>query len=152
MISVDSTARASRPEFDVHLEANVMVPMRDGVRMATDIYRPARDGRPLEEPRPVLLHRTPYNKTETEATLGECRWFAARGYVVVNQDCRGCFGSEGDVNFLVPEAEGGADTLAWVKRQAWADGVVGTVGKAWSGWKQTRTGAVVAGGTGDRVR
>ena len=44
--------------------------MRDGVRIATDVYRPARDGRPVGEPRPVLLHRTPYNKTETEATLG----------------------------------------------------------------------------------
>ena len=42
MKSLDRTAHASRPEFDVHLTENVMVPMRDGVRMATDIYRPAR--------------------------------------------------------------------------------------------------------------
>ena len=104
----------------MHLTENVMVAMRDGVRMATDIYRPARDGRPLADRRPVLLHRTPYNKAETEATSGQCRWFAARGYVVVNQDCRGCFGSEGDVNFLVPEAEDGADTIAWIRQQEWA--------------------------------
>ena len=45
-----------------------MVPMRDGVRLATDVYRPARDGRPLADRRPVLLHCTPYNKVETEAT------------------------------------------------------------------------------------
>jgi predicted acyl esterase len=51
---------------------------------ATDIYRPARDGRPQNNRRPVLLHRTPYNKTETEATMGQCRWFAARGYVVAS--------------------------------------------------------------------
>ncbi len=94
----------------------------------------------------MLLHRTPYNKAETEATLGECRWFASRGYVVVNQDCRGCFASEGDVNFLVPEAEDGADTLAWIKRQAWASGVVGSFGTSWSGWTQTAMAAL--GGDG----
>jgi predicted acyl esterase len=56
---LDPSARASRREFDVHLTENVMLPMRDGVRLATDVYRPARDGRPLDERRPVLLHRTP---------------------------------------------------------------------------------------------
>ena len=77
MKPLDPAALPSRPEFDVHLTENVLVAMRDGVRLATDVYRPARDGRPLADPRPVLLHRTPYNKTETEATLGECRCFAA---------------------------------------------------------------------------
>ena len=107
MKPLDPAARSSAPEFDVHLTESVMVPMRDGVHMATDIYRPARAGHPLSDRRPVLLHRTPYNKVETEATSGECRFFVSRGYVVVNQDCRGCFGSEGEVNFLVPEAEDG---------------------------------------------
>ena len=124
MRALDRSIQPSRPEFDVHLTENVMVTMRDGVRMATDVYRPARHAVPLADRRPVLLHRTPYNKAETEATLGECRWFAARGYVVVNQDCRGCFRSEGDVNFLVPEAEDGADTIAWIRRQEWSNGVV----------------------------
>jgi predicted acyl esterase len=75
MKPLDAAARASRTEFDVHLIENVMLSMRDGVRMAADIYRPARDGRPLaDRRRPVLLHRTPYNKVETEATSGQCRW------------------------------------------------------------------------------
>ena len=65
MKPLDPAARPARPEFDVHLTENVMVPTRDGIRMATDIYRPARDGRPLADRRPVLLHRTPYNKVET---------------------------------------------------------------------------------------
>ena len=47
---------------DVVVERNVMVAMRDGVRLGTDIYRPARKGRPLEAPTPVLLERTPYGK------------------------------------------------------------------------------------------
>jgi len=117
MKPLDPAARPARPEHDVHLTENVMVPMRDGVRMATDIYRPARAGQPLTDGRPVLLHRTPYNKVETEATSGQCRFFASRGYVVVNQDCRGCFHSEGEVNFLIPEAEDGADTVAWIRKQ-----------------------------------
>jgi len=137
MKPLDPAARSSRPEFDVHLTENVLVRMRDGVRLATDVYRPAGAGRPIEEPRPTLLHRTPYNKTETEATLGQCRWFASRGYVVVNQDCRGCFRSEGEVDFLVPEAEDGADTLVWIRNQAWSNGVVGSFGTSWSGWTQT---------------
>jgi predicted acyl esterase len=71
MKPLDAAARASRPELDVHLTENVMVLMRDGVRLATDVYRPARDGAPLADRRPVLLHRTPYNKVKTEATSGE---------------------------------------------------------------------------------
>lgn len=67
---LDATARASRPEFDVHLTENVMVLMRDSVRMATDIYRPARDGRPLAHRRPFLLRRTPYNKGRDRGHLG----------------------------------------------------------------------------------
>lgn len=142
MKPLDAAALASRPEFDVRLTENVSVPMRDGVRMATDVYRPARAGRPLEDLRPVLLHRTPYNKVETEATSGQCGYFAARGYVAVNQDCRGCFGSEGDVNFLIPEAEDGADTIAWIRKQEWCDGTVGAFGTSWSGWTQTAMAAL----------
>ena len=142
MRSPDPAARPSEPEFDVHLTENIPVVMRDGVRLATDVYHPARGGRPLTDPRPVLLHRTPYDKTETETSLGECRWFAARGYVVVNQDCRGCFRSEGDVNFLVPEAEDGADTIAWIRKQEWSNGTVGTWGTSWSGWTQTAMAAL----------
>jgi hypothetical protein len=119
-----------------------MVPMRDGVRLATDVYRPARRGRPVPGRFPVLLHRTPYNKTEIEATFGQCRWFASRGYVVVTQDCRGCFGSGGEVNFLVPEAEDGFDTLAWISGQEWAAGPVGSFGCSWSGWTQTAMAAL----------
>src|SRR5262249_29636741 len=120
MMPLDPAVLPSRPEFGVHVTENMLVPMRDGIRLATAVYRPACDGRPLDDARPVLLHRTPYNKTETEATMGQCRWFAARGYVVVNQDCRGCFRSEGEVNFLAPEAEDGVDTIAWIRRQEWS--------------------------------
>ena len=106
MKPLDPSARPSHPEFDVHLTENVMLPMRDGVRLATDIYRPTRASHPLTNPRPVLLHRTPYNKVETEATGGECRYFAARGYVVVNQDCRACFSLRGRGELPDPRVRG----------------------------------------------
>src|SRR5687767_8467757 len=68
----------SRPEFEVHIDSEVMAPMRDGVRLAADIYRPAQDDKPAEDRFPVILTRTPYNK-EGNKSLGE--YFAARGYV-----------------------------------------------------------------------
>jgi len=98
----------SVPEYDVVVEQDVMVPMRDGALMATDIYRPARDGKIVEGRLPVLLNRTPYNKVDNEHSSGYNRWFAERGYIAVTQDCRGCYRSEGDVHFLLPEAEGSA--------------------------------------------
>src|SRR5258705_4126495 len=151
MKPLDPAGRAYRPEPDVPLTENVPVSMRDGVRMATDICRRARAGQPLTDGRPVLLHRTPYNKVETEATSGQCRFFASRGYVVVNQDCRGCFGSEGDVNFLIPEAEDGADTLAWIRKQEWCDGTVGPFRTSSSGWTQTAIAAPSADGLATMV-
>ena len=67
MTPLGPVARPSAAAFDVHRTENVKLPMRDGVRMATDVYRPSHDGRPLADRRPVFLHRTAYNKVETEA-------------------------------------------------------------------------------------
>ncbi|GIS59914.1 MAG: hypothetical protein CM1200mP2_21390 [Planctomycetaceae bacterium] len=110
--------------------------------LATDIFHPARNGQPVTEPSPVLLLRTPYNKDEVEATMGYNRWFAQRGYVCVIQDCRGCYESGGDVNFLFPEAEDGFDTLEWIDQQPWSNGRVGTWGTSWMGWTQTAMAAL----------
>ncbi len=129
-------------EYEVIVERNVPVTARDGVTLATDIFHPARDGQPLAEPAPVLLLRTPYNKDEVEATLGYNRWFAQRGYVCVIQDCRGCYESGGDVDFLFPEAEDGFDTLEWIDQQPWSNGRVGTWGTSWMGWTQTAMAAL----------
>lgn len=134
--------KASTPDFDVVVTENVMVEMRDGVRLATDIYLPARYGKPVEGGLPVIFHRTPYNKTTGETQLGYNRWFAERGYVAVDQDCRGCFNSEGDVNFLFPEAEDGFDTLRWIADQPWSNGRVGSWGCSWASWTQTAMAAL----------
>jgi len=119
-----------------------MVPMRDGALMATDIYRPALGGKVVEGRLPVLLNRTPYNKVDNERASGYNRWFAERGYIAVTQDCRGCYRSEGDVHFLLPEAEDGFDTLAWIKEQPWAGEKVGAWGTSWAAWTQTSMAAL----------
>ena len=136
------TQQSRAAEFDFTVQENVMVPMRDGVELATDIYLPSQNGKPLTEKLPTLLYRTPYDKTTSERATSDGEWFARRGYVVVMQDCRGCFKSEGNVNFLLPEAEDGYDTMQWIARQSWSNGKTGTWGTSWCGWTQTAAAAL----------
>jgi putative CocE/NonD family hydrolase len=134
----------SQPEYDVIVTRDAMVPMRDGVQLCTDLYFPARHGQPLPGQHPALLCRTPYSKDETEASSGYGRFFAQRGYIGLIQDCRGCYKSEGEVDFIAPEAEDGFDTLAWISRQPWSNGQVATWGTSWCGWTQTGPAALGA--------
>ena len=118
--------------------------MRDGVRLATDIYRPDGAG-----PLPVLLERTPYGKdaeTRREHTVAHPKprrrsevagQFSEQGYVVVVQDCRGRFESEGHFTKYLGEADDGADTLAWIVQQPWCDGRVATYGLSYAAHTQT---------------
>ena len=76
------------------VDRDVMVVMRDGVRLATDIYRPAPNGVPVAEPRPILLQRTPYD-LRADDIVGIARFFVAHGYVVALQNLRGRYRSEG---------------------------------------------------------
>ena len=126
------TAPATQP-YEAIVEQNVMVPMRDGVKLATDIYRPGRNGRPIEGKFPVIMERTPYDKA------GSRRWaeyFVARGYVAVAQDVRGRFHSEGVWRMLVDDPNDGYDTAQWLGRQPWFSGRFGTVGTSYPGGTQ----------------
>ena len=126
----------SEPEYDVVSNENVMATMRDGVRLAADVFRPAKNGTPVSEPLPVILERTPYNKSQPErAQL--CRYFAQRGYVFVAQDIRGCYASEGEHYFLTPDAYDGYDTVEWIAQQPWCNGKVGTMGTSYASWTQS---------------
>ncbi|MBD3183505.1 CocE/NonD family hydrolase [Candidatus Poribacteria bacterium] len=103
----------------------VMVPMRDGVKLATDIYLPTGDG-----PWPVILIRTPYNKEGVEAWGGMAN---LGGYVFVAQDFRGRFGSEGkDYPVFLhggwSKYQDGYDTVEWIAEQEWCNGKVGGIG------------------------
>jgi uncharacterized protein len=129
-------AAVSLPQYDVVVVQDVPVPMRDGVRLACDIYFPAQGGQPLPGPWPVVLERTPYNKRDPERRERHGVFYAVRGYVAVLQDCRGCFASEGELFFLAQEANDGHDTLAWLVRQPWCNGKIGTFGTSYMAWAQ----------------
>lgn len=118
--------------YDVLLDPDQAVRARDGVLLSTDIYRPAQGGVAVSGAFPVLLERTPYGKRR--AVLNQAgRFFAEHGYVVVIQDVRGRFGSEGEWSFL-SEVEGpdGFDTMAWIAGQTWCNGRIGTMGISYS--------------------
>ena len=110
-----------------------MVPMRDGVKLATDVYRPARAGKVVEGRFPVLLYRTPYNKAgQKSAGI----YFAQRGYIVAAQDCRGRFGSQGEFYAFLNEGKDGYDAIEWAGTQSWSNGKVGTIGGSYLAWDQ----------------
>jgi putative CocE/NonD family hydrolase len=118
----------SKAEHEVKLERGVRVPMRDGVHLSTDVYRPAKDGK-----YPAILVRTPYKKEMSELTG---RFYARRGYAVAVQDCRGRFGSEGTWEPFVHEPKDGHDAVEWVAAQPWCTGKVGMIGGSYLGWVQ----------------
>lgn len=121
--------------MEIVVEKNVMVPMRDGVRLATDVYRPA-EGSPV----PVLVQRTPYDKE-----LSAMRNFSAEplklaqaGYAVVVQDVRGRFASEGSFDAFRADGADGADTIEWAAAQEWSSGAVGMFGASYFAATQWR--------------
>ena len=124
---------AQEGNFKVIRERNVMVPMRDGVLLATDVFRPDAPGR-----FPVLVNRGPYGKDDYVAATDHSVWFfPTHGYVVLSQDCRARFESEGDhYNPLFQEVQDGYDTVEWAARQPWSNGRVGTTGQSYLGATQ----------------
>jgi putative CocE/NonD family hydrolase len=120
--------------YEVAVMKNVMIGMRDGVKLSTDIYRPARNGALIEGRFPVLLERTPYRKDRGAADVAQ--YFVPRGYVVVVQDVRGRYQSEGRWRPIVDDPNDGFDTAAWIGAQAWSDGGIGTMGTSYGGATQ----------------
>jgi uncharacterized protein len=98
----------------------VMLPMRDGVKLATDIHKSKG-----ATPSPVILGRTPYNKNALDAIGDQA---IKHGYVFVVQDCRGRFGSEGENLPFDLDGPDGFDTLEWIAKQPWCNGKIGTWG------------------------
>jgi uncharacterized protein len=130
-------------ETEVGVLRDVMVPMRDGAGLATDIYlpRPIAEGASVEK-LPALLTRTPYGKGATTEQPGRVtmpgfgRYFAAHGYAVLIQDVRGRFGSEGVWSMLTSDGPDGVDTCAWIAAQPWSDGSIGMFGTSYAGGTQ----------------
>lgn len=125
------------------VDRNLVVLARDGVGLATDVYRPAGSG-----PFPALLERTPYDKSapsrsERSAAVAQPRtraevaeYFVRHGYAVVYQDCRGRYKSGGRFTKYLSEAEDGYDCLAWLLRQNWCNGRIGTFGLSYAAHTQ----------------
>ncbi|MFF4256594.1 CocE/NonD family hydrolase [Streptomyces sp. NPDC001663] len=111
----------------------LMVAMRDGVRLATDLYLPADHDDPL----PAALVRLPYDKDSRYVFMDRiAAYLTARGYAVLVQDVRGKFRSEGETMPFVHEADDGYDTIDWIVRQEWSDGRVGMFGDSYYGATQ----------------
>ena len=110
-------------------EANVMVPMRDGVKLAANVWRPKAEGR-----YPVVLLRSPYGKMDEN--WGDAKRYTQAGYVMVTQDCRGRGQSEGVWDPFAYDVEDGFDTQEWVGQQPWCNGKIGTAGGSYVGWTQ----------------
>src|SRR5579872_1708596 len=115
-------------KYDVIVERNVAAKMRDGVTLRADIYRPRTEGK-----FPVLLVRTPYDKTN-EMSFGLKG--AARGYVVIAQDVRGRFTSEGEWYTFKNESADGYDTVEWASALPYSNGKVGMFGGSYVGATQ----------------
>ncbi len=125
----------SLAHYGAVLARNVEMRARDGVRLATDVWRPAANGEPLPGPFPAVMIRTPYGRT-LDRYQREGEFWAARGYLFVVQDVRGRFDSEGDFVLLANEGADGYDAVEWVADLPYCDGNVGTYGTSYSGWVQ----------------
>lgn len=125
VLAVQSAAQ----ETTLEARLNVMIPMRDGTKLAANVFLPKTGG-----PFPVLLMRTPYGKLGEGS--GEAKRYTAGGYAFVTQDCRGRGDSEGKWDPFAADVEDGFDTQEWVGAQGWCNGKIGTVGGSYVGWTQ----------------
>src|SRR5215471_7357072 len=132
----DPQVVAAREATEKELESiaiigrKVMVPMRDGKRMATDVYRP----KDTSKKYPIIFVRTPYNFNFWDVRLGAPRDMRAeldavqRGYAYVEMNERGHFVSEGIYDILGAPLSDGTDAITWMAKQPWSNGKVGTIG------------------------
>lgn len=123
---------------------NVMVAMRDGVKLATDVYLPKQT---TSNTFPVVIERTPYNKSahsRSEINLQGhkisrqemAEAFTEHGFAVIFQDCRGRYRSEGEFIKYTREGEDGFDTYQWILQQSWCNGKIGSMGLSYAAHTQ----------------
>ena len=139
LLALSSAAAAQSPPgaayprpkgaYEVEVERSLMIPMRDGVKLATDIYRPKGVNTPL----PTVLIRLPYDKSTYRGATIPAEWFASHGYAVVVQDVRGKFASEGQFRVYQGDMTDWSDTFDWIGAQRWSTGRVGTYGCSYLG-------------------
>ena len=134
-IAVPAFASAQEPVAspDIRKEAGVMVPpMRDGVRLATDLYFPPDAVGPVS----TILMRTPYGKDREYPYGGTIQIFVEAGYAVAFQDTRGRYDSEGEFTVRFSDREDGYDVTTWLADQSWSNGKIATFGCSYRGETQ----------------
>lgn len=126
------------PAASHEIVEGVVTRMSDGVDLVMDLYVPIRDGKRVAEPLPVIVERTPYDRTASRfRDFG--REAAMRGFIFACQDVRGRGDSGGHFHLMtnIPdEGQDGSETLAWVVEQPWCDGRIATVGGSFSAANQ----------------
>ncbi len=121
------------PTNQVAMDNFVAIPMRDGVKLLADIYRPTAPGK-----YPVIVSRTPYSTERAPNSYESAVYFAQRGYVYVYQDVRGRHESEGKWEPFRNDIGDGYDTIEWAAKQPWSNGKVGMQGGSYLGHVQWR--------------
>lgn len=121
---------AAAPAPAVKVDLGTRIPMRDGITLSANVFRPDAPGR-----FPVIVVRTPYGKSSA-SHFGLGRFFAGHGYVYMVEDSRGRHDSEGTFHAMHDETADGYDTIEWAAAQAWSDGNVGTAGGSYGGENQ----------------
>jgi putative CocE/NonD family hydrolase len=136
------------------LRKNMMIAMRDGIKLATDIYLPNN----CEKQFPVILERTPYGKAEPDnyniqsndnhqiQKIETASFYVEHGFAVIFQDCRGRYNSEGSFFKYINEAYDGEDTVRWIKQQEWCNGKVGIMGFSYTSHAAMSIGCVMSEG------
>jgi len=116
---------------EIRIMSDVKCPMRDGIKLATDVYLPTKGG-----PFPTILWRTPYDKRDDAYVLPNAIYFAQHGYAVAVQDVRGRYASEGKWYPYLNEVTDGYDAVEWAAGQKWSNGKVGMSGNSYHGFTQ----------------
>lgn len=114
-------------EYQVNIQRDVRIPMKDGITLSADLYLPDDEGS-----YPAIVVRTPYLK-QTDVIFQNGNYFAKNGYAVVYVDVRGRGDSEGTFDAYFQEADDGYDTIEWVAKQSWCTGEIGTMGGSYLG-------------------
>ena len=136
VLSAVAQAQVDRTHDVVLFAQDVMVPMRDGMHLATDVYRPAFEGALVDDPLPVLLQRTPYSK-DGRGLVERATYFVERGYVVVLQDIRGRYKSEGVFRkYHDFDAPDGYDTIEWIASLPYSSRDIGMFGTSYGAHTQ----------------
>src|SRR3954470_11036208 len=129
----DRDRSASAPRFDVTVDWDARIRVRDGIELSANIWRPESRAR-----HPAILELIPYGKDNWRRAADQARgaWFASRGYALCRVDVRGT-GSSGGValdEYTAEETEDGVEAVAWLAAQPWCDGNVGMWGISYGGF------------------